>query len=79
MKYCRFELSNQPHYGLVEAVAGVETVTRLFLTAPQDADGPHRQETTATESSASESVESGSGAKARRAARSSSSTGSSSK
>jgi 2-keto-4-pentenoate hydratase/2-oxohepta-3-ene-1,7-dioic acid hydratase in catechol pathway len=39
MKYCRFELNNQPHYGLVEAVAGVETVTRLFLTAPQDADG----------------------------------------
>jgi 2-keto-4-pentenoate hydratase/2-oxohepta-3-ene-1,7-dioic acid hydratase in catechol pathway len=39
MKYCRFELSNQPHYGLVEAVAGVETITRLFLTAPQDADG----------------------------------------
>jgi 2-keto-4-pentenoate hydratase/2-oxohepta-3-ene-1,7-dioic acid hydratase in catechol pathway len=36
MKYCHLELSSQPHYGLVESVAGVETVTRLFLSAPQD-------------------------------------------
>lgn len=39
MKYCRFELNSQPHYGLVESVAGVETVTRLFLSAPQDSGG----------------------------------------
>jgi 2-keto-4-pentenoate hydratase/2-oxohepta-3-ene-1,7-dioic acid hydratase in catechol pathway len=39
MKYCRLELNSQPHYGLVESVAGVETVTRLFLSAPQDSGG----------------------------------------
>jgi 2-keto-4-pentenoate hydratase/2-oxohepta-3-ene-1,7-dioic acid hydratase in catechol pathway len=39
MKYCRFEFNSQPHYGLVETVAGLETITRLFLSAPQDADG----------------------------------------
>ena len=37
MKYCRFQLNNQPHYGLVESVAGVEYITRLFLSSPQDA------------------------------------------
>jgi 2-keto-4-pentenoate hydratase/2-oxohepta-3-ene-1,7-dioic acid hydratase in catechol pathway len=39
MKYCRFQSNNQPHYGLVESVAGVEQITRLFLSAPQDASG----------------------------------------
>ncbi|MGA9800653.1 MAG: fumarylacetoacetate hydrolase family protein [Terriglobales bacterium] len=39
MKYCRFELNSQPHYGLVESVAGMEIVTRLFLGAPQDSGG----------------------------------------
>src|SRR5450432_2187671 len=39
MKFCRFQLNNQPHYGLVESVAGVEQITRLFLSAPQDAGG----------------------------------------
>ncbi len=39
MKYCRFQLNDQPHYGLVESVAGVDQITRLFLTPPQDADG----------------------------------------
>ncbi len=39
MKYCRFQLNQQPHYGLVESVAGVEQITRLFLSAPQDASG----------------------------------------
>ena len=39
MKYCRFQLDNQPHYGLVESVAGVEQITRLFSSAPQDSDG----------------------------------------
>jgi 2-keto-4-pentenoate hydratase/2-oxohepta-3-ene-1,7-dioic acid hydratase in catechol pathway len=39
MKYCRFQLNSQPQYGLVESVAGVEQITRLFLSAPQDAGG----------------------------------------
>jgi 2-keto-4-pentenoate hydratase/2-oxohepta-3-ene-1,7-dioic acid hydratase in catechol pathway len=39
MKYCRFELNHQPHYGLVESVAGAQQITRLFLSAPQDATG----------------------------------------
>jgi 2-keto-4-pentenoate hydratase/2-oxohepta-3-ene-1,7-dioic acid hydratase in catechol pathway len=39
MKYCRFQLNNQPHYGLVESVAGIEQITRLFLNSPQDASG----------------------------------------
>jgi 2-keto-4-pentenoate hydratase/2-oxohepta-3-ene-1,7-dioic acid hydratase in catechol pathway len=39
MKYCRFQLNNHSHYGLVESVAGVEYVTRLFLGPPQDASG----------------------------------------
>ena len=39
MKYCRFQSNNQPHYGLVESVAGVEQITRLFLSSPQDASG----------------------------------------
>jgi 2-keto-4-pentenoate hydratase/2-oxohepta-3-ene-1,7-dioic acid hydratase in catechol pathway len=39
MKYCRFQLNSQPHYGLVESVAGVDRITRLFLSAPQDANG----------------------------------------
>jgi 2-keto-4-pentenoate hydratase/2-oxohepta-3-ene-1,7-dioic acid hydratase in catechol pathway len=39
MKYCRFQWNNQPHYGLVESVAGVENITRVFLSSPQDADG----------------------------------------
>jgi 2-keto-4-pentenoate hydratase/2-oxohepta-3-ene-1,7-dioic acid hydratase in catechol pathway len=39
MKYCRFQFNGQPHYGLVEEVAGRETITRLLLGAPEDADG----------------------------------------
>lgn len=39
MKYCRFQLDNQPHYGLVESVGGQEQVTRIFLNPPQDAGG----------------------------------------
>ena len=39
MKYCRFELNGQSHYGLVEAVAGVDQITRLLLKPPEDADG----------------------------------------
>jgi 2-keto-4-pentenoate hydratase/2-oxohepta-3-ene-1,7-dioic acid hydratase in catechol pathway len=39
MKYCRFQLNDQAHYGLVEAVAGVEQITRLLLSPPEDASG----------------------------------------
>jgi 2-keto-4-pentenoate hydratase/2-oxohepta-3-ene-1,7-dioic acid hydratase in catechol pathway len=39
MKYCRFQLNNQPHYGLLESVAGAEQITRIFLTPPQDFAG----------------------------------------
>jgi 2-keto-4-pentenoate hydratase/2-oxohepta-3-ene-1,7-dioic acid hydratase in catechol pathway len=38
MKYCRFQSDNQPHYGLVEAVAGQEQITRIFLNPPQEAE-----------------------------------------
>ena len=38
MKYCRFQLDNQPHYGLVESVGGQEQITRLFLNPPQNAE-----------------------------------------
>jgi 2-keto-4-pentenoate hydratase/2-oxohepta-3-ene-1,7-dioic acid hydratase in catechol pathway len=37
MKYCRFKLNDQAHYGLVESVAGVEQITRLFASPPEDA------------------------------------------
>jgi 2-keto-4-pentenoate hydratase/2-oxohepta-3-ene-1,7-dioic acid hydratase in catechol pathway len=37
MKYCRFKLNDQAHYGLVEPVAGVEQITRLFASPPEDA------------------------------------------
>ena len=39
MKFCRFQLNDQPHYGLLESVTGVEQITRIFLSAPQDAGG----------------------------------------
>jgi 2-keto-4-pentenoate hydratase/2-oxohepta-3-ene-1,7-dioic acid hydratase in catechol pathway len=39
MKYCRFQLHDQPHYGLVESVAGVEQITRLLLSPPEAASG----------------------------------------
>ncbi len=39
MKYCRFQLDNQPHYGLVESVGGQEQITRIFLNPPQEANG----------------------------------------
>jgi 2-keto-4-pentenoate hydratase/2-oxohepta-3-ene-1,7-dioic acid hydratase in catechol pathway len=37
MKYCRFQLHDQAHYGLVESAAGVELITRLLLSPPEDA------------------------------------------
>lgn len=39
MKYCRFQLDGQAHYGLVESVAGTETITRRLLTPPENASG----------------------------------------
>ena len=39
MKYCRFQLDGQAHYGLVESVAGQDAIVRILLTAPEDADG----------------------------------------
>jgi 2-keto-4-pentenoate hydratase/2-oxohepta-3-ene-1,7-dioic acid hydratase in catechol pathway len=39
MKYCRFQLNDQAHYGLLESVAGRETILRILLTPPEEADG----------------------------------------
>lgn len=39
MKYCRFQLNAEAHYGLVESVAGRESIVRLLLTPPEEADG----------------------------------------
>jgi 2-keto-4-pentenoate hydratase/2-oxohepta-3-ene-1,7-dioic acid hydratase in catechol pathway len=39
MKYCRFELNGQSHYGLVEATGGVEQITRLLLKPPEQVGG----------------------------------------
>jgi len=39
MRYCRFHLNDSPHYGLIEAVAGTDTITRLFLKPPHSSDG----------------------------------------
>jgi 2-keto-4-pentenoate hydratase/2-oxohepta-3-ene-1,7-dioic acid hydratase in catechol pathway len=39
MKYCRFQLDGESHYGLVESVAGREEITRLLLTGPEETGG----------------------------------------
>jgi 2-keto-4-pentenoate hydratase/2-oxohepta-3-ene-1,7-dioic acid hydratase in catechol pathway len=39
MKYCRFQLNGQAQYGLVESVAGRDTIQRILLTAPEEAEG----------------------------------------
>ena len=39
MKYCRFQLNGQAHYGLVESVAGRDTILRILLTPPGESDG----------------------------------------
>lgn len=39
MKYCRFQQNGQAHYGLVESAAGRETIMRILLTPPEEADG----------------------------------------
>ena len=38
MRYCRFQQSNVSVYGLIEAVAGRDTITRVRPTAPASAD-----------------------------------------
>jgi len=39
MKYCRFQLGDQTHYGLIESSAGEDRITRVLLKPPQEADG----------------------------------------
>jgi 2-keto-4-pentenoate hydratase/2-oxohepta-3-ene-1,7-dioic acid hydratase in catechol pathway len=39
MKYCRFELNSEAQYGLIESVAGRESIFRILLTPPEDSDG----------------------------------------
>jgi 2-keto-4-pentenoate hydratase/2-oxohepta-3-ene-1,7-dioic acid hydratase in catechol pathway len=39
MKYCRFQWNGEAHYGLVESVAGRDSIVRLLLTPPEEADG----------------------------------------
>jgi 2-keto-4-pentenoate hydratase/2-oxohepta-3-ene-1,7-dioic acid hydratase in catechol pathway len=39
MRYCRFQLNGDVHYGLVESVAGRDAIVRLLLTPPEEADG----------------------------------------
>ncbi len=34
MKYCRFELNNEHHYGLIESVGGRELITRILVVPP---------------------------------------------
>ena len=39
MKYCRFQLNGEAQYGLVESVAGRDSILRILLTAPEQSDG----------------------------------------
>ena len=39
MKYCRFHWNGEAHYGLVESVGGRDSIVRLLLTPPEQADG----------------------------------------
>lgn len=39
MKYCRFHWNGQAHYGLVESIAGRDSIVRLLLTPPEEAEG----------------------------------------
>ncbi|HEY1677734.1 MAG TPA: fumarylacetoacetate hydrolase family protein [Candidatus Sulfotelmatobacter sp.] len=39
MKYCRFQFNGQAHYGLVEPVAGRDSIVRILLAPPEEADG----------------------------------------
>jgi 2-keto-4-pentenoate hydratase/2-oxohepta-3-ene-1,7-dioic acid hydratase in catechol pathway len=37
VKYCRFNFRGNPEYGLIESVAGEDSITHLLLTAPERA------------------------------------------
>jgi 2-keto-4-pentenoate hydratase/2-oxohepta-3-ene-1,7-dioic acid hydratase in catechol pathway len=39
MRYCRFQLNGEAHYGLVESVAGRDAIVRILVTPPEEADG----------------------------------------
>src|ERR1700722_4313874 len=39
MRYCRFQFNGQEQYGLVESVAGRDTIVRILVTPPEQADG----------------------------------------
>ena len=39
MKYCRFQRDGQTHYGLVESVAGRDSILRILLTPPEQSGG----------------------------------------
>lgn len=39
MKYCRFQLNGQAQYGLVEPIAGRDSILRILLTPPEESDG----------------------------------------
>jgi len=39
MKYCRFQLENHAHHGLVESLAGRDEITRLLLRPPEEVGG----------------------------------------
>jgi 2-keto-4-pentenoate hydratase/2-oxohepta-3-ene-1,7-dioic acid hydratase in catechol pathway len=39
MKYCRFQLNGQAHYGFVESIGGHDVISRILLTSPEEADG----------------------------------------
>lgn len=39
MRYCRFQLDRQSHYGLVEPLNGQDAIVRIFLTPPEESAG----------------------------------------
>ena len=39
MRYCRFQLDGQAHYGLVESTSGQDAIMRILLTPPETAGG----------------------------------------
>ena len=39
MKYCRFTLNGTAQYGLIESIAGTDTITRLLLQPPHTSEG----------------------------------------
>jgi 2-keto-4-pentenoate hydratase/2-oxohepta-3-ene-1,7-dioic acid hydratase in catechol pathway len=39
MKYCRFQFNGREHYGLVEPVAGRDSIVRILVTPPEEAGG----------------------------------------